>query len=197
MTKFKLMGLSQDLATHILKRGYFLLSTKKPSEYWVDMYHLSHLFNAYKDSKEYCGLLKGMICDIIEHQRKELNINTVICPRWTCSTDDLFSETLLNIFFELLHDKSGVFGGLTIYELFIAGEKGSYYLSPVNEKCHENAINAVAFLALDIHFGMIEDLLKNNVNNHLKIDSVISVVGRIKPEKRAFSIIPLFDAWDI
>jgi len=25
---------------------------------------------------------------------------------------------------------------------------------------------------------------------------VISVVGRIKPEKRAFSIIPLFDAWN-
>ena len=95
-----------------------------------------------------------MVRDIIAHQKKELGVNAIICPRWTRSTEDLFSETLLNICFELLREEPETFGGLTVYELFSAGGKDSHYLNPVNSECHEEKITAVAFLALDILFPL-------------------------------------------
>jgi len=190
--KIDLMDLPRNLKKNVFKRGYFLLSTKRLTKYWVDLFSLSHLFNAFENADEYYGLLQTMVRDIIVHQKKALRINAIICPRWTRSTEDLFSETLLNICFELLREEPETFGGLTVYELFSAGGKDSYYLNPVNSEYHEEKINAVAFLALDIHFGQIESLLGNG--NDLKIESVISIIGRCEPQNRAFSIVPLFDA---
>ena len=190
-----LLGLPKDLMDSIFKRGYFLLTTKRTTGYWVDLFSLSHLFNADEKALRYRELLKGMLRDIIQHQQKELNINAVICPRFTCSTEDLFSETLLNICFELQIEEPELFREMTIFELFSAGEKDSYYLNPVNKDYKTGDIRAVALFALDIHFGQIESLQKMNKDN-LSIYSMISVVGRCEPKKRDFKVIPLFDAWN-
>jgi hypothetical protein len=81
---------------------------------------------------------------------------------------------------------------LTIYELFGAGGDDSFYLNPVNLAEQQETINAVVFLALDIHFGMVKCLLSSNEN--ISVSSIISVVGRCNPEQRVVNIVPLFDA---
>jgi len=190
-----LNGLPKILKETILKRGHFLMSTGEWKPYWVDMFYLSHLFNESEHAKTFYKILKGLILDIIICQ-KRLGINAIISPRWTCSTDDLFAETLLNICFDLFRDNPKELSGLTLYELFRSGVKDIYYLNKVKGEQSKDGINAVAFMALDIHVRLIDGLLNSHKNSGLKIDSVISVIGRCEPTPRSFMMIPLFDAWN-
>ena len=202
--------LAHELPTYTFKRGYFLLSTKATGKYWLDMYGLSHLFNASAKAKEYKAFLHDIIDKIIQHQVNNEQINSVIVPRWTGCTEDLFSETLLNICYELFRTKY-IAQNINMYELFSAGGKADeYFLNPVeilNNAPHQN-IKAIAFLALDIHSWLIDSLLANSSDGEVEIRSVISVLGRCKfyprvrqrknnPEKDSeFLLYPLFNASD-
>lgn len=177
-----LYGLAQTLPKRVFRWGYFLFTSKRTSPRWHDLYALSHLFNASKDSAKHREYLECIIRDIVVHQKQHLGINSVIIPRWTCCTEDLFSETLLNACFALSQTDS--FRDITIYELFSAGgESGEYYLSPLLEDATRDiapntSIKAVAFLALDIHAWVIERLLEaNKKNKNFEIPSVFSLVG--------------------
>jgi len=193
--------LPKALIEKVHKRGYFFLSTGNvppytKSPYWIDLYSLSHLFNASKESKEHKHFLKKKMLEFILHQKSKFNINSVIIPRWTRSTEDLFTETLLHLCFELVHEFPEVFENIAIHELFNAGNN-NFYLNPVYTDNTESHINAVAFLALDIHFGIIKKL--QNLNRDVTISSVLSVVGRCDPElesikKSGLKIIPIFNA---
>lgn len=187
--------LPKKLKEKIYKHGYFFLSTKGKADFWVDLYSLSHLFNAEEKAKEYQCFLKKKMLEIILHQKEKLKINSVIIPRWTCSTEDLFTETLLDLCFELFHEFPDDVRGLAVYELFNAGN-GNYYLNSVYTDKTEEHIKAVAFLALDIHFGIIKKLVDSSKG--INIPSVISVIGRCDPvfcmNNCDFKIIPLFNA---
>lgn len=190
--------LPKDLRNNIYQRGYFFLSTRDKSQFWVDLYALSHLFNSSEMANEYRCFLKELMREIIIFQKKEFKINSVIISRWACSTEDLFSETLLNIYFELFREnrENDDFKDLTIYELFNSGN-GNYYLSPVYSDKMQERINAIAFLALDIHFDIIQRLMK--ANKGVDISVLISVIGRCDPDSPrvkncGFDIVPLFNA---
>ena len=206
-----LYGLAKVLPQKVFRWGYFLFTSRRTSPRWHDLYALSHLFNAFDNAEEYRKYLEEVIKKIVIHQKENLGINSVIVPRWTCSTEDLFSETLLNACFALSRTDSCK--GITIYELFSAGgeSSGEYYLSPIMEDTtrdiapHTN-IKAVAFLALDIHTWVINRLLEaNKKNKHFEISSVISIIGicnqcletkgRMNPDrgKGEFKHFPLFD----
>jgi len=205
-------NLSKEMPKHTFKRGCFLLSTKtpKPSEYWIDLYGLSHLFNATNEAKHFQRFLSDMIERIILHQLENVKINSVIVSRWTRCTEDLFSETLLNICFELLGTKLSD-KNIKLYELFSAGGNNEeYYLNRVETLNAESSlpqdrIKAVAFLALDIHTWLIDSLLK--CCKEVEVYSVISVLGRCKTYPRIkqrkhenkdseFLLYPLFNATD-
>lgn len=208
---FAIQTLPSKLVQSIYKRGYFLMSRKVIRKYWVDMFHLSHLFNAHEDAKKHYSFLKNRIEGILKFQidsKRTNTINSVIIPRWTCSTEDLFCETLLNICFELFSD-SETFKGLNMYELFSTGggDKPFYYLNPVIKGDMHGSINAVSFFALDIHSWILDDFLSQKISiaNGIRIPNVISVIGRCKPlstqanntdNKCNFRIVSLFDAWN-
>jgi len=209
--------LSEELMHHIYKHGYFMMSDKSKKKYWIDLYSMSHVFNASKNAVENRALLKDILSSIVLHQMNECMINSIIIPRWTCSTEDLFSETLLNICFEIANETPN----LAVYELFSAGgessDKNNYYLNFVDILAEDNIpsgeINAIVFIALDIHSWIIDFLLENPAYtdkdcNNLKIQSVFSVVGRCgqypktkkrrKPEEFSnFNIFPIFNASDV
>ena len=200
-------SLAKVLPQRVFKRGYFLLTSKKTSNRWVDLYTLSCLFNASINAEEYRKYLKDTIEKIVVHQKEHLGINSIIVPRWTCCTEDLFSETLLNVCYALSRTDS--FEGISIFELFNAGgESGEYYLSPIEDETlnvtpHiDIQTKAIALLALDIHTWAIDSLLEYNKNI---VDlNVISIVGicNQNPKKynpnpdsksRKFKTFPLFD----
>jgi len=218
--------IAHDLMTalprYTFKRGYFLLSTKGTGKYWLDLYGLSHLFNASDKADEYKKFLGNMIDKIIRHQIDNVKINSVIVPRWTRCTEDLFTETLLNICYDLFRIKyKNEYPNLRLFELFSAGgNTEEYYLNKVypllgereqSEQCPSqneqiSSVNAVAFLALDIHSWLIDNLLECCVEGEIKIPSVVSVLGRCgeyprfkqrknNPEKDSkFLMYPLFNA---
>lgn len=189
------IDLSSKLAMSIQKRGYFFLTNRGKTKYWIDLYALSHLFNKGADSITYREFLKDTIKRTVEHQKQNIGINAVIVPRWTCCTEDLFSETLLNICFDLYRADDKI----AIYELFSAGGgTNEYYLSLVdfseksNKSDDNQDINAVALLTLDIHAWLIDDLLysqsthvskdKSRNETHEKklfVPSIVSLLGRV------------------
>ncbi|GHU89431.1 hypothetical protein FACS1894202_07610 [Clostridia bacterium] len=219
MDNDKLFDISKELQNklpeQVFKRGYFLLTTKKTSNYWIDLYALSHMFNASEQRSEYREFLKAMVEKIVLHQATNFGVNSVIIPRWTCCTEDLFSETLLNVCFDLfgtesreqVNDTSEKLKSIAVLELFSAGGVGhDMYLNQVkfgNKSLDkDDDINAVAFLALDIHTWLMDYLLEDHA---LKIQSVISLIGRCgqypntfkrkSPNERSeFCVFPLFDA---
>lgn len=188
----QVINLSRDLAKNTFKRGRFLLSTKKISKYWVDLYSLSHLFNASENANDNRNFLATIMKEIIMHQYNNLGINSIIVSRWTRCTEDQFSETMLNICFQLLKTELKD-TGIRLYELFSAGgNTEDYYLNQVvpkdslsRKQIKQNKTNAVAFLALDIHSWIIDNLLisQNKLSsNVITVQSVISVLGRCVDE---------------
>ena len=224
MTKITLTGenLSKILAKDILKKGYFMLTSRSSSDYWIDLYSLSRIFNVYSSSDEYRCFLSNKMKGVIKCGIETESVNSIIIPRWTCSTEDLFSETLLNAWLALRNEEE--FKSIKTYELFSAGGgNDDYYLCRVKDESDierdtndtENKIIAIAFLALDIHSWIIDSLLeanpKTNKNdeqkqNDIEIPIVISVIGRCgqfpktklkkTPNKgySSFKIFPIFNA---
>jgi hypothetical protein len=202
--------LSAELHSATYKQGYFFYTDKRDGDYWIDLYSMSHLFNVSKNAKGHRARLKELVKEVVLHQKNvERGINSIIIPRWTQNTEDLFTETLLNICFEL-SSESAEFNELAVYELFSAGgdDKNDFYMSLVEslEGNKEPAkIKAIALLALDIHSWIIDFLLDNPVYKDIQVTSVISVVGRCgqfpttnkrrkHDEESKFKIFPLFDA---
>lgn len=151
----------------IIKRGYFFLSNGSYSDWWVDLVKLDQILeNEYKFMD-----FKHVIESLLIYFTDSEQLNTIILPRWTTTTEDWFIGTLYRLRIE---ESKKNFGFQEIIKL---GEAGFYVrsVSPINDKT-----DSLSIIGLSIHDYVIKELeiFLNKKLGDIKLKHIISVIHR-------------------
>lgn len=183
--------LGRDLS-HIVKEGFFFLSdkSKPPSHYWVDLLEL----NRFLEDSDTFNKFRFVLLSILNYLYEKNEINSIIVPRWTNTSEDFFASTLYRLRLERPNKN------FAFYEILKTGEEGFCICSTEDAATNGNGYKAIAIMGLDIHMYIIRELMKFMDNKGIVIDIpiVLSIMSRGMPNdmidiKKSKDIYSLFD----
>jgi len=182
----------------IIKEGFFFLSdkSKPPSNYWIDLHDLDHLFENFGTFSKF----KVALSSILNYLYGKNEIDTIILPRWTNTTEDFFVPTLYRLRLEKLN-KNFVF-----YEILKMGEEGFYLCTTKDVITKHDGYKAIAIMALDIHMRVIQKLMDfvDSKGIVLEIPIILSIMSRgipkdiegIKENREVYSLFEVLSPQD-
>lgn len=158
----------------IIKEGFFFLSdrSKPHSNYWIDLLELSKIL----ENPDTFSKFKVVLFSILNYLYKN-DVNTIILPRWTNTTEDLFASTLYRLRLEKSNEN------FVFYEILKMGEEG-FCICATKEVIAGGGYKAIAIIGLDIHMQIIHklmDFMKSRGIN-VEIPIILSIMSRGIPE---------------
>jgi hypothetical protein len=156
----------------IIKEGFFFLSdrSKLTSPYWIDLLELSSILENFDTFSKFKYLLFSILNYLYTN-----DVNTIILPRWTNTTEDLFASTLYRLRLEKSNEN------FVFYEILKMGEEGFCICSTKDVITRHKAI---AIIGLDIHMHVIHNLMdfmkRKDIN--IEIPIILSIMSRGIPD---------------
>lgn len=135
----------------IIKEGFFFLSdrSKPPSNYWIDLLELDNILENFDTFRKF----KVVLFSILNYLYKIEDVNSIILPRWTNTTEDLFASTLCRLRLEESNQN------FAFYEILKMGEEGFCICSTKDAIITGRGYKAIVIMGLDIHMHVIQKLM--------------------------------------
>ena len=151
----------------IIKEGYFFLSNGNYSDWWVDLVKLDQVLENEYEFMDFKHVIESLLIYFTDSEQ----LNTIILPRWTTTTEDWFIGTLCRLRIE---ESKKNFGFQEIIKL---GEAGFYVrsASPIKDET-----DSLSIIGLSIHDYVIKELVNflNKKVGDIKLKHIISVIHR-------------------